>query len=137
MKMLGPVVAQGRLEHLALLGVMASSATDPAQRRSREDGGCMFACLASAQLLGINKCLTKAADLGEVEGDLGRGDVLGQCVNFVLETIPLEGLFNFAVETGENPIDLGTGMRVNGSRGEAGEIMKQDLNALAPSMKGS
>ena len=95
----------------------------------------MLTALASSQLLLIDKRLTEAADLGEVEGDLGRGDVLGQCVNFVLETIPQEGLFYLAVETGENPVDLGTGMRVDGSRGETGEIVEQDLNALAPSMK--
>ena len=38
-EVLVPVVAQGRLEHLALLGVMAGSATDPANGRSRKDGG--------------------------------------------------------------------------------------------------
>ena len=38
-EVLVPVVAQGRLEHLALLGVMAGPATDPAKRRSRKDGG--------------------------------------------------------------------------------------------------
>ena len=38
-EVLVPVVAQGRLEHLALLGVMTSPATDPAKRRSRKDGG--------------------------------------------------------------------------------------------------
>ena len=38
-EVLVPVVAQGRLEHLALLGVMAGPATNPAKRRSRKDGG--------------------------------------------------------------------------------------------------
>ena len=52
----------------------------------------MLASLASPQFLRVNKRLTEEADLGEVEGDLGRGDVLGQCVNFVLEAIPLKGL---------------------------------------------
>ena len=89
MEVLLPIVAQGRLEHLALLGFMTSSATNPADRRGRKDRGGILASLARSQLLGIDEPLTKATDLGEVEGDLGRGDVLGQCVNFVLETIPL------------------------------------------------
>ena len=97
----------------------------------------MLTTLASSELLRIDKRLAKAADLSEVESDLGRGDVLGQCVNFVLETIPLKGLFGLAVETGENPIDLRTGVWIDSALGETSEIMKEDQNALAPSMKGS
>ena len=44
----------------------------------------MLTRLSSSQLLRINKRLTEAADVGEVESDLRRGDVLGQGVNFVL-----------------------------------------------------
>ena len=95
----------------------------------------MLTRLARSQLLRIDKRLTEAADVGEVESDLGRSDVLGQGVNFVLETIPLKSLFGLAVETGENPIDLRAGVRVDSALGETGEIMKQDLNALAPSME--
>ena len=84
----------------------------------------MLASLASPQFLCVDERLTEAADLGEVEGDLGRGDVLGQCVNFVLEAIPLEGLFFLAVETGEDPVELGAGVRVDGSRGKTCEVMK-------------
>ena len=73
----------------------------------------MLTTLASSELLRIDKRLSKAADLSEVESDLGRGDVLGQCVNFVLETIPLKGLFGLAVKTGENPIDLRAGVWVD------------------------
>ena len=39
MKVLVPVVTQGRLEHLALLGIMACPTTNPAERRSRKDRG--------------------------------------------------------------------------------------------------
>ena len=134
-KMLVPVVMQGRREHLALLGIMACSSTNPAQRRGRKDGGCMLTRLASPQLLRIDKRLTEAADVGEVESDLRRGDVLGQSVNFVLETIPLKGLLDLAVEAGDNPIELGTDMWVDSSRRETGEIVEQDVDALAPSMK--
>ena len=63
---------------------MACPATNPAERRSRKDGGYMLTRLASPQLLRIDKGLTEAADVGEVESDLGRSDVLGQGVNFVL-----------------------------------------------------
>ena len=98
MKMLGPVVAQGRLEHLALLGVMAGSTTDPTKCSSREHGGRVLAALANPQFLRVNEILSEPTDLGEIESDLGRGNVLGQRVNFVLEAIPLEGLFVLAVE---------------------------------------
>ena len=84
----------------------------------------MLASLASPQFLCVDERLTEAADLGEVEGDLGRGDVLGQCVNFVLEAIPLKGLFFLAVEAGEDPVELGAGVRVDGSRGKTCEVMK-------------
>ena len=97
-KMLGPVVAQGRLEHLALLGVMAGSTTDPTKCSSREHGGRVLAALANPQFLRVNEILSEPTDLGEIESDLGRGNVLGQRVNFVLEAIPLEGLFVLAVE---------------------------------------
>ena len=90
---------------------------------------------ASSELLRIDKRLAKAADLSEVESDLGRGDVLGQCVNFVLETIPLKGLLDLAVEAGDNAIELRTNMWVNRSRRETGEIVEQDIDALAPSSK--
>ena len=73
--------------------------------------------------------------MGEVESDLRRGDVLGQGVNFVLETIPLKGLLDLAVKAGDNPIELGTDMWVDRSRRETGEIVEQDVDALAPSMK--
>ena len=95
----------------------------------------MLTTLASSQLLRIDKRLAKAADLSEVEGDLGRGDVLGQCVNFVLEAIPLEGLFYLAVETSEDPIELSTSVCIDGSRRKTCEVMEEDLNALAPSME--
>ena len=133
--MLVPVVMQGRREHLALLGIMACSSTNPAECCGREDGGCMLTRLASPQLLRIDEGLTEAADVGEVESDLRRGDVLGQGVNFVLETIPLEGLLDFAVKTGDNPIKLGTDMGVDRSRRETGEIVEQDIDALAPASK--
>ena len=76
----------------------------------------MLASLASPQFLCVDERLTEAADLGEVEGDLGRGDVLGQCVNFVLEAIPMKGLLFLVVETGEDPVELGTGVCVDISR---------------------
>ena len=95
----------------------------------------MLTRLASPQLLRIDKSLTEAADVGEVESDLRRGDVLGQGVNFVLEAIPLEGLLDLAVKTGDNPINLGTDMGVDRSRRETGEIVEQDIDALAPSSK--
>ena len=65
-KVLVPIVTQGRLEHLALLGIMACSSTNPAQRRSRKDGGCMLTWLTSSQLLRIDKRLTEAVDVGEM-----------------------------------------------------------------------
>ena len=95
----------------------------------------MLTRLSSSQLLRINERLTKAADVGEVESDLRRGDVLGQGVNFVLETIPLKGLLDLAVKAGDNPIELGTDMWVDRSRRETGEIVEQDVDALAPSRK--
>ena len=95
----------------------------------------MLTRLASSQLLRIDKRLTEAADLGKVEGDLGCGDVFGQCVNFVLKTIPLKGLLDLAVKAGDNAIQLGTDMWVDRARRETGEIVEQDVDALAPSMK--
>ena len=97
----------------------------------------MLTRLASPQLVRIDEGLTEAADVGEVESDLRRGDVLGQGVNFVLETIPLKGLLDLAVKTGDNPINLGTDMGVDRSRRETGEIVEQDVDALAPSSKGA
>ena len=38
-KVFVPIVTQGRLEHLALLGIMACSTTNPAEGRSRKDRG--------------------------------------------------------------------------------------------------
>ena len=97
----------------------------------------MLTTLASSKLLRIDKRLAESADVSEVESDLGRSDVLGQGVNFVLETIPLKGLLDLAVKTGDNPINLGTDMGVDRSRRETGEIVEQDVDALAPSSKGA
>ena len=57
-----------------------------------------------AKLFSIDKVLGEAPDLGQVEYRLGRGNVLRQRVDLVLEAVPLEGFLVLAVEADQQPV---------------------------------